>query len=70
MRPRTTPKGQREPVSFAFALGGTWDDLPGKIMTRYEGLLDRVMYYLPFDPGEMDDRWRGIIEAFKSATAS
>jgi probable F420-dependent oxidoreductase len=48
-----------------FALSGTWEDLPGLIMTRYEGLLDRVMYYLPLVPGDMDDRWRGIIEAFK-----
>ncbi len=48
-----------------FALSGTWEDLPGLIMTRYEGLMDRVMYYLPFVPGDMDDRWRGIIEAFK-----
>jgi probable F420-dependent oxidoreductase len=53
-----------------FALSGTWEELPGLIMTRYEGLLDRVMYYLPFVPGEMDDRWRGIIEAFTSATVS
>ena len=48
-----------------FALSGTWEDLPGLIMTRYEGLLDRVMYYLPFVPGDMDDRWRWIVEAFK-----
>jgi hypothetical protein len=53
-----------------FALSGTWEELPGLIMTRYEGLLDRVMYYLPFVPGEMDDRWRGTIEAFTSATGS
>jgi probable F420-dependent oxidoreductase len=53
-----------------FVLSGTWEELPGLIMTRYEGLLDRVMYYLPFVPGEMDDRWRGIIEAFTSATVS
>lgn len=49
----------------AFALSGTWEDLPGLIMTRYEGLLDRVMYYLPFVPGDMDDRWRWIVKAFK-----
>ena len=48
-----------------FALRGTWENLPGLIMTRYEGLLDRVMYYLPFVPGDMDDRWRWIVEAFK-----
>jgi probable F420-dependent oxidoreductase len=53
-----------------FALSGTWEELPGKIKTRYEGLLDRVMYYLPFLPGEMDGQWRRAIEAFKDATAS
>ena len=52
-----------------FALSGTWDELPGLIMARYAGLLDRVMYYLPFVPGEIDDRWRGVIRAFKAATA-
>jgi hypothetical protein len=41
--------------------------LPGKIMARYEGLLNRVMYYLPFVPGEMDDQWRKAIEAFKAS---
>jgi len=50
-----------------FALSGTWEDLPGLIMTRYEGLLDRVMYYLPFVPGDMDDRWREIVEAFNGS---
>lgn len=49
----------------AFALSGNWEDLPGLIKTRYAGLLDRVMYYLPFVPGDMDDRWRGIVKAFK-----
>lgn len=49
----------------AFALSGTWEDLPGLITTRYKGLLDRVMYYLPFVPGDMDDRWRWIVKAFK-----
>jgi probable F420-dependent oxidoreductase len=52
-----------------FALSGTWAELPGLIMARYAGLLDRVMYYLPFAPGEMDDRWRSVIKAFKAATA-
>lgn len=50
-----------------FAISGRWAELPGKIMTRYQGLLDRVMYYLPFIPGDMDDRWRGAIESFKDA---
>jgi hypothetical protein len=48
-----------------FALSGPWEELPTLIMARYEGLLDRVMYYLPFLPGEMDDQWRRAIEAFR-----
>jgi probable F420-dependent oxidoreductase len=55
----------RDEMLDEFALSGTWEELPGLIMTRYAGLLDRVMYYLPFVPGEMDDRWRAVIKAFK-----
>jgi probable F420-dependent oxidoreductase len=50
-----------------FALSGAWEELPGKIMARYEGLLDRVTYYLPFVPGEMDDQWQQAIKAFKAS---
>jgi probable F420-dependent oxidoreductase len=50
-----------------FALSGAWEELPGKIMARYEGLLDRVTYYLAFVPGEMDDRWQQAIKAFKAS---
>ncbi len=49
-----------------FAISGTWLELPDKIMARYEGLLDRVMYYLPFNPGQMDGQWRRAIESFGS----
>ncbi len=48
-----------------FAVSGTWEELPGRIMARYDGLLDRVMYYFPFVPGQMDDRWRLVVAAFK-----
>jgi hypothetical protein len=50
-----------------FAVNGTWAELPEKITARYQGILDRVMYYLPFVPGEKDDRWRETVEAFKAA---
>jgi probable F420-dependent oxidoreductase len=52
----------------AFAVSGTWEELPGEIMARYGNLLDRVMYHLPFRPGEMDDRWVRAVRAFKSNT--
>jgi hypothetical protein len=48
-----------------FAVSGSWDELPRKIIDRYDGLLDRVMYYLPFVPGQMDDRWQQAIAAFQ-----
>jgi probable F420-dependent oxidoreductase len=47
------------------AVSGSWDELPGRIIDRYGGLLHRVMYYLPFIPGQMDDQWRQAIDAFK-----
>ena len=53
-----------------FAISGTWAELPGKITRRYVGLLDRVMYYLPFVPGEMDEHWRQTIAAFKHSAPS
>jgi probable F420-dependent oxidoreductase len=50
-----------------FAVTGAWPELPGKIIDRYQGLLDRVMYYVPFVPGEMDQRWRETVQTFKAA---
>jgi probable F420-dependent oxidoreductase len=41
------------------------DELPARIMERYEGLLDRVTFYTPFEPGEGAARWRKIVSAFK-----
>ena len=49
----------------AFAVTGTWADLPHKIQTKYGNLLDRVSYYLPFIPGENDAGWRQTIAGFK-----
>ena len=57
----------RDEMLEVFAVGGKWAELPGQIVTRYAGLLDRVMYYLPLLPGEMDERWRQAVAAFKEA---
>ena len=49
-----------------FAVSGSWADLPGKIKARYAGgLLDRLSYYVPFNPGENDAAWRTTIEKFR-----
>lgn len=51
------------------AIRGTWADIPGMILKRYEGgLLDRVSYYFPYAPGENDDGWKASIAGFKALT--
>src|SRR5690606_36658308 len=49
----------------AFAITGRWDELPEIIHARYGDLLDRVSYYLPFEPGTNDAGWRNSIDSFK-----
>ncbi len=46
-----------------FALEGWPDELPALVRARYRGLLDRVTFYLPFDP-QRQALWRGWVEAF------
>jgi probable F420-dependent oxidoreductase len=46
-----------------FALEGLPDELPALVRARYRGLLDRVTFYLPFDPNR-HALWRGWVEAF------
>ena len=48
-----------------FAVRGTWAELPAKLQLKYEGLLDRVSYYLPFVPGQSDAGWQATIAGFK-----
>ncbi len=47
-----------------FAVTGAPDELAGLIQQRYDGLLDRINYYVPFVPGESDDYWRRVAAAF------
>lgn len=49
----------------AFAVAGRWAELPEIIYARYSGLLDRVGYYMPFEPGVNEIGWRNSIEGFK-----
>jgi len=48
-----------------FAVRGSFEELPRKILNRYDGLLDRVSYYFGFVPGENDKGWHQTIAAFK-----
>ena len=48
----------------AFAIVSSWDDLPQRIHDKYDGILDRVTLYIPFDPSQNMERWAKICAAF------
>jgi probable F420-dependent oxidoreductase len=47
-----------------FAIISSWSELPRKIREKYEGLLDRITLYKPFDPTQDRERWAEICAAF------
>jgi probable F420-dependent oxidoreductase len=47
-----------------FAIICSWDELPAKIHEKYEGLLDRITLYRPFDPRQDQERWANICAGF------
>jgi probable F420-dependent oxidoreductase len=49
-----------------YAVTGTYDEIVDKLKRKYDGLLDRLAFYMPFVPGQEDARWREIIRAFKA----
>ena len=50
----------------AFVVRGTWAEIPAKIKAKYAGgLLDRVSYYFPFEPGKNEAGWRATVAGFK-----
>ncbi|MCA9971312.1 MAG: TIGR03617 family F420-dependent LLM class oxidoreductase [Anaerolineales bacterium] len=53
-------------VLDACAVTGTWAELPAKVHARYNGLLDRVSYYLPFTPGADDIGWQATLNGFRT----
>jgi probable F420-dependent oxidoreductase len=49
----------------AFAVVGSWADLPSRLESRYRGLLDRVALYRPFGAPGDDDGWVGLLTALR-----
>jgi probable F420-dependent oxidoreductase len=47
-----------------FCLVTDAESLPAKLQERYEGLADRLTLYTPFTPGEKDDFWKRLVNAF------
>lgn len=53
-----------------FAVQGTWVDIGRRIHDRYGDLLDRVTLYVPFVPGQQDDRWRSALAGMRASSPS
>ncbi len=51
----------------AFAVTASPDELGSAIRERYHGVVDRVAFYLPFEPGQDDQFWQKSIYAIQSA---
>ncbi len=49
-----------------FAVTGSFEEIGAKLKERYKGLLDRVSLYMPFRPGQQDERWRKLCAQFNT----
>jgi probable F420-dependent oxidoreductase len=47
-----------------YAVAGTYDEIADKVMKRYDGLLDRVGFYIPYHAGTDDAEWRKLTRKF------
>lgn len=47
-----------------YAISGTPDDIGAKVKARYEGLLDRVMLYVPYRSPFQSDDWKALTKQF------
>ena len=48
-----------------FAVIATWDDVADRVRARYDGLLDRIGFYRPFEPGVDEERWQQVVRRMK-----
>ncbi|HEY6394426.1 MAG TPA: TIGR03617 family F420-dependent LLM class oxidoreductase [Candidatus Binataceae bacterium] len=48
----------------AYSVTGTFDDIAEKVKARYDGLLDRVAFYIPYRAGINDAEWRNLTRQF------
>jgi probable F420-dependent oxidoreductase len=47
-----------------FAVTAPYDEIAATVQAKYDGILDRVAFYVPFHPGSDGDRWRRLVAAF------
>lgn len=61
------PKLLTDEMMDTFSITGKWHELPQIAKERYDGILDRLNFYLPYRPGEDDEGWAAAIAEFKSS---
>jgi probable F420-dependent oxidoreductase len=50
-----------------YTVSGTFDEIGAKVRARYDGLLDRVAFYIFYRPGESDAAWRKLTKQFNAS---
>ena len=50
-----------------FAVTAPFDQLGTALRERYDGVLDRVACYVPYEPGELDPVWRALAYTLREA---
>jgi probable F420-dependent oxidoreductase len=55
------PREITDEMVSAFAVEAAPDELGAALKDRYEGLINRVALYTPFEPGKNDEFWRAVL---------
>ena len=48
-----------------YAVTCRWDEVAARVRAKYDGILDRIAFYLPWAPGGNNERWRALASAFR-----
>jgi probable F420-dependent oxidoreductase len=60
------PKLITDEMLDAYAVTGTYDNIGEKVNERFDGLLDRVAFYIPYKAAFDDASWRQLCKEFNS----
>src|SRR5258708_2354022 len=56
-------------ILHEFAIVAPHDQLARRVRERYAGLLDRIGYYHPFEPGVMDEVWQDAVSVLSDKSS-
>jgi hypothetical protein len=58
------PKLITDEMLEVYAVSGTYDNIGQRLRERYDGLLDRVAFYVPYKAAFEDETWRKLCRQF------